>query len=293
MHEDELIAHARERCAMHPAARQLRDDACVWTPGGQTCLSTDAVVEGVHFTADTDRESVGRKAVAAAVSDLAAMGAIPQGAVLALCAPAVDRQILLESCAAECERLNCPLVGGDTTDSATTVLTVTVWGEVGPEARFIGRDGGQPGDLLIVTGWLGGSFISGRHLRPEPRLGPGQWLATIDATHAMMDISDGLVADAEKLATASGCGAVLLPDQVPVHADLASHTDGMRRACCDGEDYELLIAIEPSRWPQLATAWPFDKLPLSVVGWLVAESGLWREDHRRRLVPLDWAGYRH
>ena len=108
----------------------------------------------------------------------------------------------------------------------------------------------------------------------------------------MMDLSDGLATDAPKLASASGCGCLLLPEQVPVHPCLPGLSDTVTAAMCDGEDYELLVAIEPGQWPTLQLAWPFTE-PLAVVGWLLAEPGAWMEDRQQRRVPLTMRGYEH
>ncbi|MCS6970346.1 MAG: AIR synthase related protein [Planctomycetota bacterium] len=294
---DEL-ALIRALQAAHPAPPGMLgigDDCCVWQPQGAVCLSTDAIVEGRHFTAADPPSLVGRKAAAAALSDIAAMGALPTGAVVALCCPGRwDALAIMEGLGAELARHRCPLLGGDTTASDRLVIAVTVWGEGDPEAkrRLVTRHGGRPGDLLVVTGPLGGSLRSGRHLRPEPRLAEGRWLARQAAVHAMMDLSDGLAGDARKLAEASGCGLLLLPEQVPVHEDVPPLSDTVTAALCDGEDYELLVAVEPGMWPTLQLAWPFAQ-PLSVVGWLLAEPGAWMEDRQRRRVPLTLRGYEH
>jgi thiamine-monophosphate kinase len=107
-----------------------------------------------------------------------------------------------------------------------------------------------------------------------------------------MDLSDGLAADAPKLAAASACGCLLLPEQVPVHPDVPDFSDTITAALCDGEDYELLAAVEASQWPTLQLAWPFAN-PLSVVGWLLPEPGAWMEDRHQRRVPLAMRGYEH
>lgn len=284
--------------AAHPAPAGMLgigDDCCVWTPKGPTCLSVDAIAEGRHFTADADPRLVGRKAAAAALSDLAAMGAVPVGAAVSLSCPGRwDAAAIMAGLSAELARHACPLLGGDTTGADSLVIAVTVWGEGDPAAqgRLLRRDGGKPGDLLVVSGTLGGSLRSGRHLTPEPRLVEGRWLARHGFVHALMDLSDGLAADAPKLAEASGCGCLLLPEQVPVHDDVPQISDTVTSAMCDGEDYELLAAVEASQWPTLQLAWPFDE-PLSVVGWLVPEAGAWMEDRQQRRVPLAMRGYEH
>lgn len=292
MKEFELIKEVAKRTPTPPGMVGIGDDCCVWSANGSTCLSVDSMVEGRHFTADADPGLVGRKAAGAALSDIAAMGAKPIGAVVALTCPARwDAPAIMAGVGDELSRHGCALLGGDTTGGEQLVLSVTVWGE--PAAgRLLYRSGGKPGDLLVVTGPLGGSLKSGRHLRPEPRLAEGQWLAGHGMVHAMMDISDGLAGDAPKLAEASGCGCLLLPAQVPVHDDVATISDGIKAAMCDGEDFELLAAVSADQWPTLQLAWPFDR-PLTVVGWLIEQKGAFIEDRLQRMVPMPWPGFEH
>lgn len=292
MKENELVAALRARVRDPAGVLGIGSDCCAWTPGGRTCLSVDAVVEGVHFRSDEEPGLVGRKAAAAALSDLAAAGARPKGAVVALsCPPRWDGLALMEGLLAELGRHDCPLLGGDTTSAERLTLSVTCWGEAAGR-RLLDRFGGGVGDLLVVTGPLGGSLASGRHLRPEPRLAEGAWLAESPYVHACMDLSDGLASDAPRLAAASRCGCVLLPGEVPVHPDVPVLSDTVRAACCDGEDFELLAAVAAPHWPALQLAWPFQR-PLHRVGWLVEQSGAWCEDARGRLAPLPYRGYEH
>jgi thiamine-monophosphate kinase len=290
--ENELIAAVRARIADATGVVGIGDDCSVWTPRGPTCLSVDAIVEGRHFTADAAAVMVGRKAAGAALSDIAAMGGKAVGAVVSLVAPQRwDALAVMDGLIAELKRHACPLLGGDTTGGDQLVVSVTVWGEAVSD-RFMYRNGGRPGDLLVVTGPLGGSLLTGRHLRPEPRFAEGQWLAAQNRARAMMDISDGLAADAPKLAAASGCGCLLLPRQVPVHGDVPSMSDGVRAAMCDGEDYELLAALPADQWPNLQLAWPFER-PLCVVGWLIEQQGAFIEDDHGRVVPMPYRGFEH
>ncbi len=292
MRENELIAHVRARVSDPTGMIGIGDDCCVWQPRGPTCLSVDAIIEGRHFLPTDDPTLIGRKAAAAALSDLAAMGARPVGAVVALCCPARwPADAIMDGLSAELMRHECPLLGGDTTGADQLSIAVTVWGERASN-RFVYRSGGGVGDLLVVTGPLGGSFASGRHLRPEPRFAEGQWLADREYVHAMMDLTDGLGADAPKLAVASGCGCILLPEDVPVHDDVPPISDTSRAVMCDGEDFELLFAVAADRWPELAIAWPFPQ-PLARVGWLIEQPGAWIEDRMQRLVPLPWSGFEH
>jgi thiamine-monophosphate kinase len=301
--ENDLIRYVRERTANSRAKNKsnslvgIGDDCCVWQPQGPTCLSTDTIVEGRHFRADHAPHDIGYKAAAAALSDIAAMGACPIGAVVALTCPSRwDGRAVMEGVLALLDAYDCPLVGGDTTGGEELTLTVTVWGEAAPTAhgpgRFLYRHGGQVGDLLVVTGPLGGSLINNRHLRPVPRIAEGQWLAACPYVHALMDLSDGLAADAPKLAEASGLGCLLLPAQIPIHDDVPVMSDRIKSAMCDGEDYELLCAVAPEHWPAMQLAWPFAER-LTTVGWLIEQPGAYMENANGRIVPLPWTGFEH
>jgi thiamine-monophosphate kinase len=255
------------------------------------------VVEGRHFRADDPPAAIGGKAAAAALSDLAAMGARPVGAVVAIsCPQRWNGCAIMDGLMEVLNTYHCPLLGGDTTGGEELVLTVTVWGEAVEQAhgngRLVLRSGASIGDLLVITGPLGGSLLSGRHLRPEPRLAEGQWLAACPYVHAMMDISDGLAKDAPTLAAANGCGCLLFPAQIPVHDDVPNRSDGIQAACCDGEDYELLIAVAAEQWPAIQLAWPFPR-PLHMIGWLLEEPGAFIENASGRVQPIPWGGFEH
>ncbi len=294
MQEDKLIDFVTAQAGkQEESVVGIGDDCCIWQAEGQQCLSVDSIVEGVHFTIEDASALVGRKAAATALSDLAAMGARPIGAVVALQCPAHrDPNELMTGLLEELQRHDCALLGGDTTASDQLVISVTVWGKPAPSGRLLTRSGGESSDLLVVTGALGGSLENGRHLRPPVRLIEGEWLAQESAVRAMMDLSDGLASDAPKLAKASGMGCLLLPDRVPIHADVPARSYSEQRACCDGEDFELLFAIESTFWPELQAKWPFN-LSITVVGWLLDEPGTWCEGPSGQLQPFPWSGYEH
>lgn len=286
--ENALIASLRQRFGSNLPSNivGIGDDCCLWQSSAQQALSVDAIVEGVHFLSSDPEESIGVKAAGAALSDLAAMGAKPIGA--AICLQISDHRDpvrLMESFGKTLQKYGCPLLGGDTVRSPVLALAVTVWGECPVGGRLIKRTGGQVGDLLCVSGPLGGSFHSGRHLRPIPRLELGQRLGRHAGVHAMMDLSDGLAADAPRLAQASICGVLLHTRNVPIHPDAAKGSDPLRAALEDGEDFELLVAISPSALADLADV-------LSPVGQLVEECGSWIEDDKGiRLSP--YRGFEH
>ena len=259
-HEDDVL----ERIAAIVARRTIPegefhvgDDAAVLAPFvGQTLVSTDAAVLGVHLDgALFPLEDLGFKAVAAAVSDLAAMGARPRAALVAVAAPpGTDLEELHRGIADAAAVTNCPIVGGDLTTSSDVVVAVTVLGEC-PDRGAVLRSGAVAGDEILVTGPLGraaaglrrrreGAPLSDElvvaHRRPWPRVEEG--IAARGAkAHAMMDLSDGLGLDLHRLADASGVGFSLT--SIPV-AEGATRDE----AISGGEDYELVIVSDdPAR----------------------------------------------
>jgi len=220
-------------------------------PGELLLLKTDAIVESIHFSCQAAPERVGWKAAARAVSDLAAMGGgIPRQALVTLFS-SPDRAVSwlegvyrgLQRCAA---RFEFEIVGGETArlpdEEPGCILSVCLLGDVA-EGRCILRSGARVGDELWVTGSLGGSLETGRHLDFVPRLEQAHALAGRGDVHALMDLSDGLAKDLPRLARASGVGFQLDREAVPVTPGFS-----LERALTDGEDYELLFTL-PSQAP--------------------------------------------
>jgi thiamine-monophosphate kinase len=199
---------------------------------GGVVVTQDSLVEGVHFRFDLlDWRALGFRAAAVNISDLSASGAEPLALIVTLAAPSLDGAIALYEGIAEA---GVPVCGGDTTQAELVVITVTALGRA---ARMPGRAGARPGDLLVVTGPLGGAgaaFRAGRLLRPPVRTAEGRELARV--AHAMLDISDGLGPDAGHIAYRSGCKLVIDLERVPL-AEGATIDD-----LSFGEDYELLAA---------------------------------------------------
>jgi thiamine-monophosphate kinase len=240
----------------------IGDDAAVLRlrAGEDLVVSTDAAVEDVHFRfASEAPRSIGRRALAAALSDLAAMGARPLGVVAALAAPpslslaCVDG--ITRGLVDGARRWNAPLVGGNLARARQTALTLTVLGAV-RRGRALTRDRARVGDRIFVTGRLGGTALAvaraaaGAQLRaaPEPRLAAGIALARLRGVGACIDVSDGLVADLGHLLRASGVGAEIDPARVPRPAGFAAACgrlglDPERLALAGGEDYELLFTL--------------------------------------------------
>jgi thiamine-monophosphate kinase len=260
VHEDEVLQRIRSLLENGIGAYGLRDDAAVLglPAGAPLVVSVDSVVEGVHVDLSLSSPAdVGWKALMGALSDLAAMGAGPLAALVALCVPggSGDGALALGVMAGVAEASvasGCPVVGGDMSESAVLTVSVTVLGTVEPGGPPpVGRSGARPGDVLLVTGPCGGSAAGLRELRagnesgaavaayrrPVARLREGE-LARSGGARAMIDVSDGLALDLHRLADASGVGFSL--DEVPA-ADGATLEDALG----GGEDYELLVALGP------------------------------------------------
>lgn len=211
-----------------------------------TLLKTDVVVEGVHFTPDTPPPLIGRKALARALSDIAAMGGIPEHALITiLMHPSRSVELLegvylgISSLAAQ---YGVSIAGGETSSLPYDgmVINVALTGKV-EKNKAILRSGGQAGDVLCVSGPLGGSFPSGRHLSFTPCLELARALLESPMrVKAMMDLSDGLGTDLPRLARACDCSFEIDLASLPRHAGCS-----VQQAISDGEDYELLMAIDP------------------------------------------------
>jgi len=217
-------------------------------------FKTDAVVEGIHFSRKTKPEWIGRKALARALSDLAAMGAVPMAAVITLGLPVTEsvRRIkaIYRGMEQVAKRYGVNLVGGETTRAQQLFLNVALLGEC-RGYRPVLRSGARAGDLIFVTGRLGATQAR-RHLVFEPRLAEGQWLARHKIATALMDLSDGLGADLPRLAKASKVDFLLEEKAIPLAQGAT-----LSMAYNDGEDYELLFTTSPSHAKTLKKKWPF------------------------------------
>jgi thiamine-monophosphate kinase len=244
------------------------DDCAVLMPnrrGEVTLLKTDCVVQDVHFTKATPAALVGRKAIARVISDIAAMGGEPQHAVITLVLPPDTGLEYVEQLYAGMNKVAADhgvgIVGGETSRGPVLMISVSMTGKA-QRNRWISRAGAKVGDLIFVTGKLGGS-LSGRHLTFEPRLKEGLWLAQNFRIHAMMDLSDGLAKDLPRLAAASSVGFVLDEKSVPVKEGCT-----VQQACGDGEDFELLFTVASRSAGKLTRLWTqnFPELPLTCIG---------------------------
>jgi thiamine-monophosphate kinase len=281
--EDELIAGIRaivEASAPGKVLLGIGDDAALWQPSRshRSAITTDALVEGVHFSrALMTLHDAGWRAIAANASDLAAMGARPVLATVALGIPrdAVESDVLelYRGIAAAAAATGLVIAGGDLTRAPALTIAIAAVGEV-RSSNVKARSGGRPGSVLAVTGELGASraglalarepgLIAGEHaaaaLRafrtPQARCDEGRFLAASRNVQAMMDLSDGLSTDLARLCVASGCGAVVTGVPVAEPARSLARTigeDPERFALAGGEDFELLVAVKPRAFAYLA-----------------------------------------
>lgn len=275
--EEAIIQGYFRKLADTPGAHGLRDDCATLkpAPGQAFVLKTDPIRSGVHFLETDTPEDIAWKALAVNVSDLAAKGARPVAYLLAMSFPEAPEHVWLQAftdglaCAQDAMGLS--LVGGDTDRAPGPIsFAVTVIGEL-PAGRIIRRSTAQSGDLLFVSGTLGDAALGlrihtdpgartylrlseeqaelarSRYLRPQPRLGARAALRAY--ARASMDLSDGLLKDARRMMSASGCGCDIALDRVPLsdafRAALLLDPDIIRDAVGHGDDYELLVAVPP------------------------------------------------
>ena len=295
--EFELIARHFARSPQaeaHGVALGVGDDCALLTPsaGCQLAVSVDTSVAEVHFPADAPPAAIGHRALAVALSDLAAMGATPRWCLLALTLPKVDDAWLGEFAAgfhALCAETGVSLVGGDVTRGGLAV-SVTVHGEV-PGGTALTRSAARPGEVLAVTGSLGGAHaglkawqagqrdlaqpLLASYLLPRPRLDAG--LALRGLASAAIDLSDGLLPDLGHLCEASGVGAELDAAALPLADGLvaALGEEGARQAAlAGGDDYELLVSLPQTALDEARRRLAVEGLALTVIGRCSATPGV-------------------
>ena len=229
----------------------IGDDAAVLALDSKRyqLFTTDMLVEGVHFTLREPAKLIGHKALACNISDIAAMGGIPTSAVISIGLPpgiAVRYvQDIYAGMAALARKFKVSLVGGDTVKADQLVINVALLGEV-EKKKLILRRGARPGDMILVSGPLGNTLKSGKHLKFMPRLKESRFLVEYFKPSAMMDISDGLAGDLGHILKASGVGAVLDADQIPRNPGAT-----LDSALTGGEDFELLFTLPAAQGSKL------------------------------------------
>lgn len=288
--EFRFIDRIRQLAGEAPGVRiGIGDDAAAVTieSGRPAVVTSDMLLEGVHFEIPpaTARE-VGRKSINVNLSDLAAMAATPRFAVVSVCLPRGRSDVassasclslgeeLIEGMIEAARSCGVAIIGGDTNSwDGPLIVSVTAIGEAHPNG-LVTRSGAQPGDWICVTGELGGS-LSGRHLSFTPRIAEAQVLHEAVALTAMLDVSDGLVADLYHILEESRCGAILDAAAIPVSdaaVSLGGNRTPLERALGDGEDFELLFTLSASDGQQLLAR---SDLPVRVtrIGEIVAGPG--------------------
>jgi thiamine-monophosphate kinase len=297
-----LIRRIRDRAHAGPHAAIAIGDDCAalrFRPGADVLVTTDMLMEGRHFVlADVGPEAVGRKALGVNLSDVAAMAGVPVAALVAVALPCIDSAAiadgLMDGMLPMAQSFGVSLVGGDTNAwDGPLVITVTILGET-TERGPVRRSGAKPGDVILVTGPLGGSLL-GRHLRPTPRIREALALAQAAEIHAMIDISDGLAADLGHILEESGdLGAILDAAGIPVSvdADEMSRIDDrtpLDHALHDGEDFELCLTVSAAAAAKLLANPP---CPLFSIGRITAEPGL-RLDSHGHVESIAMRGFDH
>lgn len=300
--ELEFIDWLARRVPSHPlVGLGIGDDAALLRTSGDTLVTVDMLNDGVDFDLRRDApRRIGRKALAVNLSDMAAMAGRPLAAFVALVLPRqggleIARE-LYEGMFPLAERFQVSLAGGDTNSwDGPLAISVTVLGSVTSRGALV-RSGARPGDRILVTGEFGGSIL-GRHFDFEPRVHEALALHQAYELHAGIDVSDGLSLDLSRLAVASGCGAVLDLDRIPVSAAAGelSAQDGkaaLGHALSDGEDFELILAVGPEEARRMVAEQKLG-IPLTDIGEFVPELGLWSRDASGVLTPIAPAGYQH
>jgi thiamine-monophosphate kinase len=310
--ELEFLQWLRQHVPVHPRSQLgLSDDAAVVSLAGRTdvVVTTDMLTDGVDFQVSLDDpRRIGRLALGANLSDLAAMAAQPLAAVISLALPrrrsgaATALQLaiaLYEGLLPLARQYDVAIVGGDTnTYDGPLVISVTALGQVTGRGA-VTRRGARNGDWILVTGQLGGSIL-GHLFDFTPRVHEAMTLHERYELHSGIDISDGLAIDTSRLAEASGCGALIYSDRVPVSDDArrlaeregAANPDAaaLQHALGDGQDFELLISTAPPTAQRILHDQLLD-CPITHVGEMIAESGLFQQDasgSRTSLQPLGW-----
>jgi thiamine-monophosphate kinase len=287
------------------------DDCAVLSvpEGMELCVSTDTLVEGVHFLPDAAAELVAARTMGANLSDLAAMGARPHSFLLAITMPSADERWLeafSETLRSLISEYRVPLVGGNLSKGQLAV-TITIMGTA-PESEAVRRTSAAVGDDIYVTGTLGdaarglellrdgesGGFLVSRYAAPTPRLEAGERLRQV--ARAMIDISDGLYSDLGHIVEASHCGAIIDGTQLPLSGELVDSVgedSATRLALFAGDDYELCFTASPDDANQIADLSEEIALPITRVGTVVEGDELVALDQHNQPIEHGGVGYQH
>jgi thiamine-monophosphate kinase len=293
--EDSLIARYFRPLATDPGAFDLTDDAAILKPSAdELVVTTDAIVEGVHFLADDPPDTIARKALRVNLSDLAAKGATPAGFVLTLALREAEDAWLTpfaRGLGQDATQFGCPLLGGDTVSTpGPRMISVTAFGRV-PPGKMVRRNGAKAGDRVMVSGTIGDAALGlgllkggaalggderemliGRYRVPQPRVALAQ--AVRDQASAAMDVSDGLAGDLAKLCAASGVSAAIDAQSIPLSAPartlLRSGAPGIESIISGGDDYEILCTIPENRFEAFAQAAQLAGVPVTSIGTIIA-----------------------
>jgi thiamine-monophosphate kinase len=322
--ENALIARYFKPLATDPGAFDLGDDAAILkSHGDDIVVTTDAIIEGVHFLPDDPPDTIARKALRVNLSDLAAKGATPAGFVLTLAlreAPEAWLKPFAHGLGCDAIQFGCPLLGGDTVSTpGPLMISITAFGRV-PPGRMVHRAGAAADDVVVVTGTIGDAALGldvlkrgavataladdaaaseklvGRYRVPQPRTALAK--AVRDYAHAAMDVSDGLAGDLAKLCKVSGVSAVIEAESIPLSAAaamlLARGVVGVEAIVSGGDDYEILCAIPPASLAAFRQAAQAAGVEISAIGKIVAGSSApCFLDKRGDRVTLPWLSYSH
>jgi thiamine-monophosphate kinase len=321
--EDSLIARYFRPLATDPGAFGLDDDAAALRPdGSDIVVTTDAIVEGVHFLPDDPPDTIARKALRVNLSDLAAKGATPAGFVLTLALRSPDEAWLIPFAAAlgeDAVQFCCPLLGGDTVSTpGPLMISVTAFGRV-PPGKMVHRSGARAGERVMVTGTIGDAALGlailrgekvhtaepgnaarealiGRYRVPQPRMAMAEIVR--DYASASMDVSDGLAGDLAKLCGVSGVSAVIDVASIPLSEaamDLVSRgIVGLETLISGGDDYEILCTLPEGRVAAFAQAARDAGIAVSSIGTVIAGSAVPKfMDGKGTEIALERRSYSH
>jgi thiamine-monophosphate kinase len=296
--EDSLIARYFKPLATDPGAFDLTDDAAILkSSGDELVVTTDAIVEGVHFLADDPPDSIARKALRVNLSDLAAKGAVPTGFVLTLALREADDAWLTpfaRGLGEDAAQFQCPLLGGDTVSTpGPLMISITAFGRV-PPGRMVRRAGAKPGDRVVVSGTIGdaalgldvlkggavaavlagdaAALLVERYRVPQPRTALAQ--AVRNHASAAMDVSDGLAGDLAKLCAASGVSAAIdarsVPLSEPAQSLLTRGIVGIESIVSGGDDYEILCTVPETSFEAFEHAAKLANVPVTSIGMVIS-----------------------